>query len=39
MCTRALADPTFPKYPVLPVRVCRGVDPVALPVPPEKDPP
>jgi hypothetical protein len=24
MCERAKTDPTFPKYPRLPVRECRG---------------
>lgn len=26
MCRRGLNDPTFPKYPVLPVRRCRGYE-------------
>jgi hypothetical protein len=26
LCTRSTKDPTFPKYPQLPVRVCRGYE-------------
>lgn len=26
-CDRALTDPAFPKYPRLPVLVCRGYEP------------
>lgn len=29
MCTRGLTDPAFAKYPVLPVRQCRGYAPAA----------
>jgi hypothetical protein len=28
MCTRALTDAAFAKYPALPVRACRGFEPV-----------
>jgi len=30
-CERALTDPSFSKYPRLPVLVCRGFDPAAPP--------
>jgi len=33
MCTRGLSDPGYPKYPVLPVRACRGYEPSAPPEP------
>jgi hypothetical protein len=26
LCTRSATDPAFPRYPVLPVRVCRGYE-------------
>jgi hypothetical protein len=26
LCTLSTKDPTFPKYPQLPVRVCRGYE-------------
>ena len=38
MCMRALTDPSYPKYPVLPVRVCRGVDPGPSSAPADKEP-
>jgi len=28
MCERSLRDATFPKYPRLPVRQCRGYEPI-----------
>ncbi|HEY7493701.1 MAG TPA: hypothetical protein VIH59_21650 [Candidatus Tectomicrobia bacterium] len=28
-CLRAQADPSFPKYPPLPVQQCRGYQPMA----------
>jgi hypothetical protein len=28
LCERALTDPSFPKYPRLPVLECRGYDPL-----------
>lgn len=31
MCTRGLTDPAYAKYPVLPVRACRGFEPQAAP--------
>lgn len=27
LCTRGLTDPSFPKYPRLPVLACRGYEP------------
>ena len=30
-CGRAAADPTFPRYPRLPVLACPGFEPVAAP--------
>jgi hypothetical protein len=29
LCERALTDPSFPKYPPLPVLNCRGYDPLS----------
>ena len=35
LCTRALSDPSFAKYPVLPVVTCPGYDPSTPPRPGE----
>lgn len=34
LCTRSRNDPTFRKYPGLPVLACRGFEPQPLPDPP-----
>jgi len=34
LCQRSAADPTFPKYPRLPVLQCRGYEPLVLESPP-----
>jgi hypothetical protein len=31
-CERSDVDPTFPRYPMLPVRACHGYEPAAEPV-------
>jgi hypothetical protein len=30
LCRRSERDPSFPKYPVLPVLRCRGYEPAAV---------
>ena len=30
LCRRSAADPRFPKYPSLPVRVCSGYEPFKI---------
>ena len=35
LCSRGLTDPSFPKYPRLPVLTCRGYEPSGVPEPPE----
>jgi hypothetical protein len=32
LCERAATDPTYPRYPALPVVSCRGFEPVADPL-------
>jgi len=38
MCTRALTDAAFVKYPPLPVRACRGFEPAAISLTPGEEP-
>ena len=38
MCTRALTDAAFAKYPPLPVRACRGFEPAAVAAAPTEEP-
>ena len=36
LCARGLSDPAYPKYPVLPVRRCAGVEPLPVAPAPEE---
>lgn len=38
MCTRALTDAAFAKYPPLPVCACRGFEPAPATAPPTEEP-
>ena len=39
MCRRSATDPSFPRYPRLPVRSCRGYEPGEPITPPAREEP